>query len=382
MRRRIHCDMDNYYAAVEEKFTPALRNVPFAVCGDPKMRHSIVMSKNAVAKRAGVLTGISFRQARKICPELRYVQADLGKYLTQTRLARAVYGKYTNNVIPYGMDEAWLDMGDMPLEEAAQVAELIRVETRYALDLSVSIGVADNLIFSKLGSDYNKPNALTVITPDNYRDIVWPLCVSKLLFVGQQRKKLLHNVGIRTIGDIAVACPDFLGKLLGKAGYDLHAYANGDDRNFNPNVEEIGSIGNTITPPEDLRTNADVSAVLYLLASTVCARLKKHQLQASTIAINLRDSEFNKFTRQCSLPKATDSVNYVFNRAYALFKRNYDWKRPLRSIGIRTDNLTGMGQLLLDGCDITTDVDVDIRLRNLTTRLGKLEVERGGVLRV
>jgi DNA polymerase-4 len=311
------------------------------------------------------------------------VQADLGKYLEMTKMARAVFYKYTDKVIPYGMDEAWLDMGEMPLGEAAQIAEVIRVETRYALGLSASLGVSDNLIFAKIGSDYNKPNAITIITRENYKEIVWPMPASTLLFIGNQRRKLLQGVGITTIGDIANADPDFLEKLLGKAGYDIHRYANGDDRTFVPNSEEIGSIGNTITPPADLRTREDVSAVLYLLATTVCARLKKHNLQATCIAVHLRDSEFNKSTRQCSFKTATDSVNYVFNRAYALFTRHYPWERPLRSIGIRADNLCGMGQMTLDpGFEPPLDFDVDARIRELTARIGPLEVEKGGVLRV
>ena len=378
----IHCDMDNYYASVEEKYNPNLRQIPFAVCGDPKMRHSIVMSKNTLAKKAGVRTGIAFHQARKICPDLRYVQADLAKYLTQTKLARALFSKYATKIIPYGMDEAWLDLGDISLHEAAQIAELIRVEIKYSMGLSASLGVSDNLIFAKLGSDYNKPNGLTVISPDNYRDIIWQLPASALLFVGAERKKLLQSVGITTIGDIANADVNFLENLLGKAGYDLHRYANGDDRTFVPNSEAIGSIGNTITPPADLRTIEDVSAVLYMLATAVCTRLQKHGLQASCIAIHVRDSEFNKFTRQCSFKIGTDNVNYVFNQAFTLFQRHYPWERPLRSIGIRADNLDNMGQMTLIDLAIKPMVDIDTRIQQLTARLGKLEVERGGVLRV
>jgi len=383
MKSIIHCDMDNYYASVEEKHNPALRGVPFAVCGDPKMRHSIVMSKSAAAKKAGVQTGISFRQAKKICPTLEYIQADLGKYLVQTKLTRGLFYKYTDIVIPYGMDEAWLDMGEIPLAEAAQIAEMMRVEIRYSLGLSASLGVSDNLIFSKIGSDYNKPNGVTVVTPENYRELIWPLPAAALLFIGVHRKKILRDAGISTIGDIANADPDFLEKLLGKAGYDISRYAIGDDRTFIPNSEEIGSIGNTITPPADLRSNEDVSAVLYLLATTVCARLKKHQLKTACVGIHIRDSAFNKQTRQCSFKIATDSVNYVFNRAFGLFRRFYAWERPVRSIGIRTDNMDNMGQLLLEGWeDEPLAFDVDARIKDLTARLGVLEVERGGVLRV
>jgi DNA polymerase-4 len=340
------------------------------------MRHSIVMSKNALAKRFGIPTGIAFRQARQLCPALHYVKADMSKYLKETRLSRMVFSKYSSSVTPYGMDEAWLDLGTLPLDEAAQIAELLRVEIYYSLGLSAGLGVADNLIYSKIASDLKKPNAVTLITPENVREKIYPLPASNLLFVGREREKILLRAGLSTIGDVACTCPDFLQKLLGKAGRDLWHYANGNDAPFVPNTDEIGSIGNTITPPADLRTSAEVSAVLYLLATAVCARLHRHGLSASCISITMRDSSFNKFSRQTSLKISTNDVNYVFNRAFELFQRHYKWERSLRSIGIRVDSLDGMGQLTLPGYETAPIVDVDRRVRELTARLGTLEVER------
>lgn len=193
----LHCDMDSYFSTVEEKFNPKLKEIPFAVCGDPKMRHSIVMSKNNLAKQAGVLTGISFAQAKEICPQLEYVEADYSKYLIETKFAREIYKKYTDTIIPYGLDESWIDLTEtgVTMNEGKQIADLIRLETMYSQGLSASVGVSDNLIFAKLGSDYKKPNATTVITKDNYKEIVWSLPSSDLLFVGQQRKKLLAKFG-------------------------------------------------------------------------------------------------------------------------------------------------------------------------------------------
>ena len=294
----LHCDHDNYYASVEEKHNPALKKVPIAVCGDPEMRHSIVMSKNALAKRAGVRTGLSYFQAKQICPDLKYVKADMPKYLVETKNAREVYRKYTSKIVAYGMDEAWLVFeNDVTLDEAKQLADVIRIETMYSLDLSTSVGVSFNYVFSKLGSDFNKPNGTTVITKDNYKQTVWPLPASKLLFVGEARKKVLSGAGIHTIGDIAVSQPEKLTKLLGKVGYDLWKFANGDDRHFDPAIDEIGSIGNTITPPEDLCNDEEVSAVIYLLVTAICTRLKKHGLKARCVSICMRDNEFIKTIR-------------------------------------------------------------------------------------
>jgi DNA polymerase-4 len=374
----LHVDMNNYYASVEEKHDPSLRNLPFAVCGDPEMRHSIVMSKNAIAKTAGVLTGISYRQAKEICPELAYIRADYPKYLHETKSARKVYRKYTDNIIPYGMDESWLVLEPhTTLDEARQIADIIRIEIMYSRGLSASVGVSDNLIFAKLGSDYKKPNAVTVITPENYKEIVWPLPASDLLFVGNARRDVLQKAGITTIGGIANAAPDYLGALLGKVGVDLWQFANGDDRGFSPACERIGSIGNTITPPQDIRTTEDASAVLYLLVTAVCARLKKHSLKANAISLCAKDSRFNKTIRQCTFPFASDNRNYLFNQAFGLFKKNYTWGNPLRSLGIRVNQLDDCEQLSLlklDACDIC--VDINERIKRLTSRFGSLKVEK------
>lgn len=377
----LHCDMNNYFASVEEKSNPDLKKVPFAVCGDPEMRHSIVMSKNNLAKRAGVITGTSYFQAKQICPELGYITADYQKYLKETKFARNIYLKYTDTIIPYGMDESWIDLTEtgVTMNESRQIADLIRLEIMYTQGLSASVGVSDNYIFSKLGSDYQKPNATTVISRDNYKQIAWPLPASDLLFVGKERNKKLLSAGIKTIGDIAAADPRILGKLLGKVGNDLWQFANGDDRNFHPENDEIGSVGNTITTPDDLNNAEDVSAILYLLASSVCTRLKKHRLKACCISICMKDNQFNQMTRQCSIQHPTDNVNVVFNKAFDLFTKHYTWKYPLRSVGVRTDNLhTGEYEQLTffqdDDCEIS--MDIDSRVKALTAKFHHLQVEK------
>lgn len=373
--------MNNYFASVEEKSNPDLKKIPFAVCGDPEMRHSIVMSKNALAKKAGVITGISYFQAKKICPKLGYVRADYQKYLRETKFARNIYLKYTDTVVPYGMDEAWIDLTQtgVNLNEARQIADLIRLEIMYTQGLSASVGVSDNYIFSKLGSDYKKPNATTVISRENYRQVAWPLPASELLFVGKERYKKLLSAGVRTIGDIAACDPKMLLGLFGKAGYDLWRFSNGDDRGFKPGNDEIGSIGNTITPPQDLHNNEEAGAILFLLAHSVCARLKKHGLKACRISICIKDSRFNIITRQCSVKHPTDSVNLIFNKAFELFAKHCKWENPLRSVGVRVDNLHNgdYEQLTFfsdDDCEIS--MDIDSRVKALTSKFKNLKMEK------
>lgn len=377
----LHCDMNNYFASVEEKAKPHLRNVPFAVCGDPEMRHSIVMSKNNLAKAAGVLTGLSFFQAKQICPKIQLVSADYHKYLVETKLARNIYLKYSDKIIPYGMDEAWIDLTqqNITIKEARQIADLIRLEIMYSQGLSASVGVSDNLIFSKLGSDYKKPNATTVISRENYKEIAWCLPASDLLFVGEKRSKRLASLGINTIGDIANADPKRLTKLLGKVGFDLWSFANGDDRSFTPENDEIGSIGNTITPPSDLLSNDEVYAVLYLLSSSVCTRLKKHNLKTCCISICMKDSKFNSMVRQCTIKTPTNNVNMIFNTALELFTRHYKWEFSLRSVGVRAENLFVLEyeQLsLFDDEECKTSVEIDKRIKSLAMKFQHLNVEK------
>ncbi len=382
----LHCDMNNYFASVEEKFNPKLKKIPFAVCGDPEMRHSIVMAKNSLAKKAGVITGLSFRQAKEICPDLEYVRAEYPRYLTETKAARDIYRKYTDTVIPYGLDEAWIDLSEtgVSMNDARQIADLIRLEIMYSRGLSASVGVSDNLIFAKLGSDYKKPNATTVITRDNFKSLVWPLPVSDLLFVGRKRAGILAEIGITTIGELASANPDVLTWRLGKAGYDLHRFANGDDCGFHPENDTIRSVGNTITTPEDLHCREDAAAVIYLVSGSVSARLIKHQLKASCIALVMKDSRFNTFTRQCAIPYPTDSTERIFRYALGLLLRNYTWENPLRSVGVRASGLTSTDfeQLTMDDPGkIDYSDGIDERIKQLTKRFGKLNVENSAAAR-
>jgi DNA polymerase-4 len=327
------------------------------------------------------MTGIPFCQAKRLCPDLGYVVADFQKYIQETELSREVYAKYGDPVIPYGMDEAFIDLSDAcaTMDEAAQLADVLRIEIMYSLGLSASVGVSDNLIFSKIGSDYKKPNAVTVITKENYQSLVWPLPATDLLYVGKERAKTLSSLRIKTIGDIAKSKPEVLAGQLGKAGMDIWRFANGDDSSFKPALDTIGSLGHTITPPNDLYNDREASAIIYMLVSSICARLRMHSLKACTVGIRLRDNQFNAITRRCSFKNPSDNIAFIFNQAYNLFKRHFLWNNPLRSIGVTVDNLFTMkweqlSYLENDGHEIA--IDIDERVKELTRKFGALEVEQ------
>ena len=384
----LHADMNNYFATVEEKYDPKLRDIPFAVCGDPQMRHSIVMAKNSLAKKYGVISGISFSLAKKLCPIFQYVKADYGKYLSETKAAREIYKKYTEKIIPYGLDEAWLDMTDTgaDIDEAKQIADIIRYEIYYSRELSASVGIGDNLIFAKLGSDYKKPNATTLITRNNYKELVWPLPAKDLLFVGERRNKLLAGFGINTIGDIALAEEKMLKRLLGKVGGDLKSFANGDDRSFHPENDTVKSVGNTITSPKDIENTADALALIYLLSNAVAIRLKKHALAALTVSVIFKDNKFIGFTRSFTSKIPVSSGEEIFITAKELLLKHYKWECSLRSLGIRAENLIDnkFTQLSFFANDSESEIylskEMELAVNQLKYRVGELSLEKTSMI--
>ena len=213
MRSILHVDMNNFYASVECLYRPEIRNKPVAVTGDVENRHGIVLAKNMIAKKMGVTTGEAIWQAKNKAPNLVCVPPDYSKYLRFSRLARNILYNYTDRVEAFGLDENWADItGSLGLFSSAyDIAEEIRQRVKDELGVTVSIGLSWNKIFAKLGSDYQKPDAITVITKDNYRDIVWPLPVSDLLYVGRATTRKLLSRGIVTIGDLANSDPLLLG---------------------------------------------------------------------------------------------------------------------------------------------------------------------------
>ena len=266
----LHSDMNNFYASVEILYDPTLRDKPVAVAGDEEARHGIVLAKNDIAKRFGIRTGQVLWEARQQCLGLVCVPAHYERYLAFSAQARDIYASYTDQVESFGLDECWLDVtGSVGLfGEGAAIADDIRGRMKRELGLTVSIGVSFNKVFAKLGSDMKKPDATTVITPENYRDKAWSLPVSDLLYVGPATTRKLNQYGITTIGELAQANPDLLYWLLGKNGIMLHQFANGQDhsgvRRYYA-VPPMKSIGNSTTAPRDLVSEDDVKITLMAL---------------------------------------------------------------------------------------------------------------------
>lgn len=340
-RAILHSDLNCFYASVEMMLNPALRDKAVAVCGSTEDRHGIVLAKSEKAKKAGVKTGMVNWEARQCCPELIIVPPQYDQYLKYSALTRNIYNRYTDLIEPFGMDECWCDVTGSA-KTGVEIAEEIRRSVREELGMTVSIGVSFNKIFAKLGSDMKKPDAVTVITPDDYRQKVWPLPASELLYVGRATTKKLASYGIHTIGDIAAAGADLLGHLFGVNGVSIWRYASGLDHSRVMPLDyevPVKSIGHGITCTADLNDSYEVWRVMLELAQDVGHRLRVHKLAATGVQVSIRANELSFRQYQAPLEHSTQSPSVIAQTGFDLFKRRYNWAVPVRAVTIRAINL-------------------------------------------
>ncbi|MDD5017826.1 MAG: DNA polymerase IV [Eubacteriales bacterium] len=342
----LHCDLNNFFVSASCLSRPELRQKPVAVCGDASKRHGIILAKNQAAKRMGVKTAQAIWQARSLCPDLVTLKPDYPLYMALSDTVRDIYGRYTGHIEPFGIDECWLDV--TPYTQSGgfgrRIAEDIRKTVKYETGLTISVGVSWNKIFSKLGSDYKKPDAVTVIDRENYGRIIWPLPVRDLLSVGRSTRNKLELAGINTIGDLAGAPLPLLRSLLGKNGETLHAFAAGQDMSPVKSVEHHDTargIGNSMTTKHDLRSDDEVREAFLILSEMVARRARAKRLQGRVVAIYLRDNKLEHITRQVTLKRDTFISDEIAYHAMILYQNNWDAHlRPIRSIGVRITRLS------------------------------------------
>ncbi len=345
MKRIIfHIDQNCYFASVEMISRPELRNVPMAVAGDAKVRHGIILAKNEPAKKFGIKTAEAIWQAKAKCPDLVLVDAHHEKYEFYSKKLREMYSEYTDRVEPFGLDECWLDMTGVvnSYQEAEEIALEIRNRVKEEFKLTCSVGISFNKVFAKLGSDYKKPDATTVFTDENWKEKIWPLPVSDLLFVGRHTADKLSKINVKTIGDLARTDGEYINRYLGKAGVVLWEYANGLD---DAPVAESGykripkSVGNSTTTAEDMTSDRHIERTLHMLSESVAERLRKHCLKGTVVQITVRDRDLGIYEKQGILYKATDDAREIYTAAKKLFNESYDWNKGVRSIGVRCTKL-------------------------------------------
>lgn len=341
----LHCDLNSFYASVELLDHPELRDRPVAVCGDPSSRHGVILAKNEAAKKFKVQTAETVWQARKKCPELVLLGAHHEKYHHYSKLVNEIYERFTDLVEPFSIDESWLDVtGSLHLfhTDGGGLADRIRVTVREELGLTISVGVSFNKIFAKMGSDYKKPNATTIVTQENYKDLLWPLPVGDLIFVGRAAAKTLGGYGIQTIGDLARADRDALVGLLGKQGGTLYDYATGAEHAPVIPARELPppkSVGNGLTFPRNLLGWEELRAGVTLLCDEVAVRLRQLDMKCATVNIAVRDPNFKDISRQKPLAVPTYLARELVQAAMELLEQSWNPSAPVRALTVTAQNL-------------------------------------------
>ena len=340
-RAILHSDANGFYASVEMVLNPKLRGKAVAVCGSIEDRHGIVLAKSEKAKKAGVKTGMVAWQARQLCPELIIVPPHYDYYVKFSKMIQKIYARYTDEIEPFGMDECWLDVTRSPMKPM-EIAECIRREVKEELALTVSIGVSFNKVFAKLGSDMKKPDAITEITRENFKEKVWPLPCSDMIYCGRATTKKLESIGVQTIGQLACLSTDILKHKLGKNGLMLWNYANGLDTSrvaHESYSAPAKSVGHGITCTEDLNTLEEAQKVIYALSQDIGAKLRQMGLRAKGVHLSVRDNELHTVGWQTLLKTPTQDELDIANEAFSILFSNYRWEKNVRSLTVTAINL-------------------------------------------
>lgn len=339
MRTILHSDCNGFFASVECLYNPDIRNKPVVVGGDVDKRHGIILAKNEYAKKYKIQTGEPIWKALKRCPELEVVPPHYDRYVRFSKLCREIYSEYTDKVENFGLDEAWLDVtgSNVLFGSGEEIAHEIRKRIKRELGITVSIGVSFNKIFAKLGSDYKKPDAVTVISKENYKEIAWPLPASDLLYVGRATNNKLKGLGVYTIGDIANYPLNLLRSNFGKWADVLYSFANGYDNAEVSNIDEyetVKSIGNSTTSIRDLENYEDAKIIFMVLVDSVSRRLREQGFYCKEVSIAIRDTKLETITRQMKLSRYTNLTKDILNACLKLFRNNCDFTNNIRSLGV------------------------------------------------
>lgn len=383
----LHCDLNNFFASVSLLFNPTLKDLPVAVCGDKENRHGIILAKNELAKKCGVKTAEAIFEAKRKCPDLVLLPPIYNKYEEYSQKAYTIYKRYTDLIEPFGIDECWLDVtgSTVLFGNGEEIAVKIKEDIKRELGITASVGVSFNKIFAKLGSDMKKPDGVTVISRENFKEKIWHLPIGDLLFVGKHTKEKLNGIGVKTIGDVTLCDDRNLKKLLGKNGVQLKNYALGEDNSLVVNIleeQKPKSVGKSVTTGKDFTSDNDVWKAFISFGETISETLREKGLYALGVQVHIRTSSLKVKEFSITYPTPTDCAITLAKRGFELFKRNYSFGEPLRSVGLRAINLkseVSAGQIDMFGDteqDIKTET-VDKSIYDVRKKFGKDSLKRG-----
>lgn len=318
-----------------------LRTIPSAVGGDEKKRRGVILAKSIPAKKYGVRTGESIMEARRKCPQLCLVPSNYELYKKNSNAFIKILQEYSPDVEQYSIDEAFVDMTGMQalFGEPVKAAYTIKDRIREELGFTVNVGISRNKYLAKMASDFEKPDKVHTLFPEEIQEKMWPLPVGNLLFVGRSTVKKLETMGIHTIGELAGTDREILKKALKKQGESIWNFANGIDFSLVQSEPEMNKgYGNSTTISFDVTDAEAARTVLLALSESVGARLRRDQVKIQVVSVTIKDNQLKKMSHQKVLPAATDITNEIYRAACELFEELWDG-RPIRLLGIQTSHI-------------------------------------------
>ena len=319
-----------------------LREIPSVVAGDQENRRGIILAKSGPAKKYGIQTGEPLFQALQKCPGLKVVPPDYPLYVEASRHFVEILRQFSPCVEQYSIDEAWVDMtGTERLWGAPRLAaEAMRSRINEELGFTVNIGISSNKLLAKMAGDFEKPNKVHTLFPEEIESKMWPLPVRDLFLVGGATQAKLNRMGIYTIGDLAKADVHLLQKKLGKHGQTIWHFANGRDADAVKAVQEDNKgYGNSTTTASDVTDHAQAYKVLMGLCETVAMRMRQDNMCGGCVTVHLRTTEFHNFSHQSRLHGATNITQELFQAACRIFDEMWDGVTPLRQLGVQVTHL-------------------------------------------
>ncbi len=387
----LHSDLNNFFASVEIALNPMLAGKPLIVCGDPKERKGVVLAKNEEAKRLGIRTAETVYSALRKCPDLQMVGSHFHEYKRYSKAVVEIYGRYTDVIEECSIDECSLDMTESVrlFGSGYEIAEKIRKSVQEELGVTVSVGVSFNKVFAKLASELKKPNAVTEITRRNFREVVWNLPVTDLLFVGKSTAESLKGIGVKTIGELARADDDLVAQKLGKRGRQLQIYARGADEEpvkAHKDKKDLKSVGNSTTLSKDISDREEIKRWFYAIAESVAARQRLADVgRANTVHIVVRDPYLKDTTCQKKVPP-TVLCGDIAKYAYELFCEHFAEGTRVRMLGITVSGFDyhieqmSLDSLLSEGKGYEKRERAENAVAKLREKYGYAALQRGVVM--
>lgn len=388
-----HIDVNNAYLSWEALYrmrelgeTEDIRELDAIIGGDISKRHGVVLAKSQSAKRYGVRTGEPVVSALKKCPGLRSFKPHMWYYKQRSRELMQMFQKYAPVVDQYSIDEAFLDMsGTYALYgDPVAFAYKLKDEIRETLDFTVNIGISSNRLLAKMASDFSKPDKVHTLFPEEIREKMWPLPVEDLFYVGKSTADRLHTLGIHTIGDIAKSDLSVLKSHFKSHGEVIYNFANGIDLTLEDRTEAVQKgYGNSTTIPYDIKDAEDAYHTIMGLCESVCSRMRKDDVQAAVLSVELKDSNFVVKRHQRTLLSPTDVTDECYKTACELFDELWDGS-PIRLIGVAANKVTENGMRQLNLFDMESHdklKNLDMALDSIREKYGSDAVKRGSFYR-